>query len=61
VNTNEEKHGNGTYYYQNGNFFYGVFVNDYKHGKGTLYLRNKTKHVGEWRNDGPYNYKIVKY
>ena len=38
--------------YENGESYYGEFINDQKHGKGTLYYKNGTiKYEGDFVND----------
>lgn len=55
---NEEKHGYGKLYNDEGigNYFKGLWVNDKKKGRGTLKLANGDKYDGCWENSKKHGY-----
>ena len=52
---NDERHGQGTFQYPNGDCYQGNFYNGKRHGQGTFVFCNKTRqYQGEW-NTGKYH------
>ena len=45
-----EKHGQGTYFYPNGDRYEGDWKRGQIHGQGTYYFSGGDKYVGEWRD-----------
>ena len=48
---NDQKNGEGIYYYKNGDKYEGEWVNDLREGKGTIYWKNGNKWEGCFHND----------
>ena len=49
---------NGVYYYSDGAYYDGDFLNTKKHGKGILYYNSYTSLDGTWENDLPNGYMV---
>ena len=47
--------------FNNGDKYYGEFLNDEKHGQGTLTYANGEKYIGEWENDRRTGYGTYFY
>ena len=45
-------HGQGKYYYANGDFYQGEFLNDLPHGQGVYVLANGNIYSGVWEQGG---------
>ena len=45
----DEKHGKGTFYYQNGNKFEGQFARNQRSGYGVMQYANGDKYEGDWK------------
>lgn len=45
---NDQKEGNGTYYYANGDIYSGEWDKDQKAGFGTMYFENNNYYRGNW-------------
>ena len=48
---NDEYHGNGTYYFENGEVYYGEFYKGKRHGNGIIFKDNKLVKGGQFKND----------
>ena len=62
VNTNGKRHGQGKFFYFNGDKFVGEYKNGKRHGQGTYFYANGDKYEGEYKNgvsngQGKYTYK----
>ena len=51
---NKKMHGNGIYYYSDGDKYDGEWKYDKKSGKGVYYYNNDYKYDGEWNNDNKH-------
>ena len=47
----QAKHGQGVYYFANGNRYDGLWYKDYQQGQGTMYYYNGDKYIGNWDHD----------
>uniref|UniRef100_A0A7S1PIX9 Kinesin motor domain-containing protein n=1 Tax=Percolomonas cosmopolitus TaxID=63605 RepID=A0A7S1PIX9_9EUKA len=54
-----KKHGEGIYYYKNGDIYDGEWREDKRSGEGTLFVANGTKYEGEWYNDAQEGFGIL--
>lgn len=45
----DEKHGKGTFYYQNGDKFEGLFARNQRSGYGVMQYANGDKYEGDWK------------
>lgn len=45
------KHGEGIYYYKNGDIYEGEWENDLRSGEGTMHYVDGSKYTGEWADD----------
>ncbi len=46
-----QRHGEGTYYWDDGQYYKGEFVEDRRSGYGTYYWPNGEKYIGYWKDD----------
>ena len=46
---NDKRHGQGTYYWADGDKYEGEWKEDKRQGLGTYYFNNGDKYVGEWK------------
>ena len=47
----DKKHGQGTYFYKNGDKYSGQWINDDKHGQGAYTWKSGNKYVGQWKTN----------
>ena len=47
----DQQHGQGVYYFANGNRYDGLWYKDYQQGQGTMYYYNGDKYIGNWDHD----------
>ncbi|MBP6686878.1 MAG: caspase family protein [Lacibacter sp.] len=53
------RHGEGTYYLDNGEYYKGSFSNNKYNGKGIYYFANHDKYEGEWKEQQFYGKGIL--
>jgi hypothetical protein len=56
-----KKHGQGIYYYANGDKYEGQLEADKKHGQGIFYCENGNKYEGQWEADEQHGQGIFYY
>jgi len=57
---NNMKHGQGTFFYTNGDKYIGQWKDNQRYGQGTFFYANSDKYVGKWKDDLK-NGKGIKY
>ena len=56
---NNNKHGKGTFIYEDGRQYIGHFHADKRHGYGIYHEQNGMKYEGEWDNDLQHGKGVV--
>lgn len=46
-----QRHGEGTFYWPDGEYYKGSYANDQRNGMGSYYWPNGEKYTGQWKND----------
>eukprot|EP00347_Sterkiella_histriomuscorum_P023389 403334820 len=60
INQQQKKNGKGAYFYSNGDFYEGDWVNNKRQGKGKLYMDDGSEYTGDFSNDKVFGEGVFK-